>query len=109
LNNYGRRFARLRTKDGYMIGSVLTQVGSKSRNNSCVKYELEVQNQKESYELGTFYGCVLYYLVHEYAGTKYMLAYVHNAQNVNNQLYNLKTFAEFGVKEFIPVSAIRKC
>ncbi|CAG8825858.1 429_t:CDS:2, partial [Dentiscutata erythropus] len=95
LNNYGRRFARLRTKDGYMIGSVLTQV--------------EVQSQKESYELGIFYGCVLYYLVHEYAGTKYMLAYVHNAQNVTNQLYNLKTFAKFGVKEFIPVSAIRKC
>ncbi|CAG8490431.1 6813_t:CDS:2, partial [Scutellospora calospora] len=73
------------------------------------KYELEIQNHNGSYELDTFYGYVLYYLVHEYAETKHMLAYVHNAQHVTNQLYGLKTFTGFGVKEFISVSTIRKC
>jgi hypothetical protein len=56
-----------------------------------------------------FYGKVLYYLVHEYANEKHMLAYVHNAYNVRQEPYMLQTFKKFGAKEFINVSTIKKC
>jgi hypothetical protein len=55
-----------------------------------------------------FYGRVLYYLVHNYANEKHMLAYVHNAYNVHQELYELQTFKKFGAKEFINVSTIKK-
>jgi len=57
-----------------------------------------------------FYGRVLYYLVHEYANEKYMLAYVHNAYDVRQEEpYGLRTFRKFSAKEFINVSTIKKC
>ncbi|CAG8612899.1 466_t:CDS:2 [Ambispora gerdemannii] len=109
LSNIGQRFSRLRTKDGYMIGSLLTITGAKSRDNSCIKYELEIANHNGIYEMKPFYGRVLYYLVHEYTNKKYMLAYVHNAYNVRQELYGLRTFKKFSAKEFINVSTIKKC
>jgi hypothetical protein len=56
-----------------------------------------------------FYGRVLYYLVHEHANEKHMLAYVHNAYDVRQELYGLQTFKKFSAKEFINVSTIKRC
>ncbi len=69
---------------------------------------MEIAN-RNVYEMRPFYGQVLYYLVHEYADEKHMLAYVHNAYDVRQELYRLKAFKKFGAKEFINVSTIKKC
>jgi len=38
-----------------------------------------------------------------------MLAYVHNAYDVCQELYGQQTFKKFSAKEFINVSTIKRC
>ncbi|KAF0460896.1 transposase domain-containing protein [Gigaspora margarita] len=103
------KFARLRTFDGYMIGSVLTKTNENRHDNSCVKYEILVNQFNKQAALEIHYGRVLFYFVHEYFGQKNMLAYVEHAYDVKHGLYDLKTFSKFGVHEWISASSIKKC
>ncbi|CAG8806089.1 9248_t:CDS:2, partial [Dentiscutata erythropus] len=104
VNNIGTKFARLRTSGGYMIGSVLTKTNETHRDNSCIRYEILVNQSGKQAALEIHYGRVLFYFVHEYSGQKYMLAYVEHAHDVKHGLYDLKTFSKFGVHEWISAS-----
>ncbi|KAF0441084.1 hypothetical protein F8M41_003986 [Gigaspora margarita] len=92
LNNTGTKFARLRTLDGYMIGSILTKTNEAHRDNSCVRYEILVNQSGKQAALEVHYSRVLFYFVHKYSEQKYMLAYVEHAHDVKHGLYDLKTF-----------------
>ncbi|CAG8561309.1 19284_t:CDS:10, partial [Gigaspora rosea] len=83
LTNLCTKFARLKTFDGYMIGSVLTNTNENRRDNSCVKILVNQFNKQAALEI--HYGRVLFYFVHEYFGQKNMLAYVEHANDVKHE------------------------
>ncbi|CAG8511102.1 6282_t:CDS:2 [Dentiscutata erythropus] len=63
LNDWEVKYSKLRTKEGYMLGSLMSKVVANARNNSCVMYELETNiarpKDPEKYELRKYFGCVL--------------------------------------------------
>ncbi|CAG8591204.1 4690_t:CDS:2 [Gigaspora margarita] len=73
------KYAKLRTREGYMIGSLMSKVAANARDNSCImgKYQL--------------------------------FAYIHNVKNVRKGLCDLYSYEEFGDYEFVDVSRIQKC
>ncbi|CAG8682702.1 46280_t:CDS:10 [Gigaspora margarita] len=101
LNDWGVKYAKFRTREGYMIGSLMLTVAANACDNSCVLYELEVNIAKpreaKKYELQQFFE-------------KYqLLAYIHNARNARKGLYGIYSFEEFGDYEFVDVSMVQKC
>ncbi|RIB24553.1 hypothetical protein C2G38_2168300 [Gigaspora rosea] len=60
LNDWGVKYAKFRTREGYMIGSLMSTVAVNARDNSCVLYELEVNISKpreaKTYELWQYFG-----------------------------------------------------
>ncbi|CAG8716039.1 28593_t:CDS:2, partial [Dentiscutata erythropus] len=93
LPDWGVKYSKLRTKEGYMHGSSMTMVAANTRNNACVMYELEVNTAKskdpERYELQQFFG--------------------QNVKNARKGPYGIYCFEEFGDYEFVDVSMIRRC
>ncbi|CAG8686113.1 15822_t:CDS:2, partial [Dentiscutata heterogama] len=113
LYDWGVKYTKLRTREGYMIGSLMSTASANARENTCVLYELEVNIAKpknpEKYELRQFFGQVQYYFYYVFCGKYQLLAYIHNVRNVQKGSYGLCNFEEFGNYEFIDVSMIRRC
>ncbi|CAG8840813.1 18665_t:CDS:2, partial [Racocetra persica] len=113
LNDWGVKYSKLRTKEGYMLGSLMSKVVANAHDNSCVMYELETNiarpKDPEKYELRKYFGCVQFYFYYVFQGKYQLLAYIHNVKNVRKGLYNLYNFEEFGEYEFVDVSTIRRC
>lgn len=59
--------------------------------------------------LQKFYGNVEYYLVYEFDGETYMLAYIQWAKNVKKDNIGLLSFSKYGNYEFIDICAINYC
>ncbi|CAG8705779.1 13234_t:CDS:2, partial [Cetraspora pellucida] len=55
LNDWEVKYAKFRTREGYMLGSLMSTAAANARDNSCVLYELEVNIAKpkdaKKYEL----------------------------------------------------------
>ncbi|CAG8643944.1 7922_t:CDS:2, partial [Ambispora gerdemannii] len=117
LQNNGQKYARLRTKEGYMIRSEMSfKKTDISRNNGCIAYELQVpilgRQKKSMFITKIFYGQVLWYFGHTHENATVMLAYVRWA-NVPDErrerpLFGIKKFHNFGRCEFIDVRTIRR-
>ncbi|CAG8818648.1 24347_t:CDS:2, partial [Dentiscutata erythropus] len=58
--NLDQPIRELRTREGYMIGSLMSTASANARENTCILYELEVNIAKtknpEKYELRQFFG-----------------------------------------------------
>ncbi|CAG8836239.1 14156_t:CDS:2, partial [Cetraspora pellucida] len=113
LNDWGVKYSKLQTKDGYMISLLMSKVAANARDNSCIMYELEINISKpkntQKYKLQQFFGRVHYYFHYVFHGRYQLLAYIHNAKNVQKGLYDLYSFEEFGDYEFVDVSRIQRC
>ncbi|CAG8482740.1 24125_t:CDS:2, partial [Gigaspora margarita] len=113
LCDWGIKYAKLRTRDGYMLSSLMSAPRVNARENSCVIYELEVNISKskalEKYELRQFFGQVQFYFYYVFDKKYQLLAYIRNVKNVQKGLYGLYNFEEFGDYEFVDVSMIRRC
>ncbi|CAG8793633.1 28283_t:CDS:2, partial [Dentiscutata erythropus] len=113
LNDWGVKYAKFRTREGYMLGSLMSKVAANARDNSCVLYELEVNIAKpreaKKYELQQFFGRVQFYFYYMFRGKYQLFAYIQNAKNARKGLYGLYSFEEFGDYEFVDVSMLRRC
>ncbi|CAG8677538.1 6141_t:CDS:2, partial [Dentiscutata heterogama] len=109
LNDWGIKYAKLRTKEGYMIGSLMSKVAANARDNSCVMVNVSKLKHTKKYELQQYFGYVHFYFYYVYDGKYQLFAYIHNAKNVRKGLYNLYSFEEFGDYEFVDVSMIQRC
>ena len=61
------------------------------------------------FQIQEFFGYVEYYLVHEFEGKQYMLAYVRWVRKVFEDNLGLQFFKTIGNTEFIDISVIDRC
>ncbi|CAG8558042.1 5689_t:CDS:2, partial [Racocetra persica] len=67
------------------------------------------RNRKKTEITTEFYGRVEYYFVHQFNGNAHMMAFIQWTQKFNEDEYGLKSFREFGIKQFIDVQVIDRC
>ncbi|KAF0333003.1 transposase domain-containing protein [Gigaspora margarita] len=135
----GLRYARLRTKDGILIGSrtkkrkdiartnYTVAIGAillvllfllRSQSNFRIRYSkaqmaIDINsaysNQPSIFRIQEFYGYIEYYFVHEFEGKQYMLAYIQWAGKIFEDNLGLQFFKNISNTEFIDISVIDRC